>query len=209
MVETAVIQRHTNRRQPDGRAARTERTNAAVVEALLALIEEGDLRPSAQRIAERADVSLRTVFHHFEDLESLYATAAARQITRVMALTRPVDPSLPADARVVAFAAGRARQHEAIAPVRRAALLSEPFSGVLHRHLTWARMRDRDETARVFAPELVARAAGDRREVLEAMTAAASWSAWESLRAHQGLSVVQGRRVMRRMLSALLSQHHR
>ena len=66
----------------DGRTARAARTNDAVVDAWLSLIEEGDLRPGARRIAERAGVSLRSVFHHFEDLETLYATAAERQLRR-------------------------------------------------------------------------------------------------------------------------------
>lgn len=204
MADVAALIRHGEQRPRDGRAARTERTNEAVVEALLALIEEGDLRPSAQRIAARAAVSLRTVFHHFEDLESLYATAADRQIRRVMAVARAIAPTGAADVRIASFVAARARQHEAIAPVRRAAIISEPFSGVLHRRLTQARARDRAEVARVFGQELSARTAIERRELLEAMTAAASWSAWESLRAHQGLTAAQARRVVKLLLSALL-----
>src|SRR3989304_5263636 len=62
--------------QADGRSARAARTRDAVVEALLTLIEEGDLRPTAQRVAEHARVSLRSVFQHFRDLESLFAAAA-------------------------------------------------------------------------------------------------------------------------------------
>ena len=38
----------------DGRAARAARTRAAIVDALLALLEEGDLQPTANRIADRA-----------------------------------------------------------------------------------------------------------------------------------------------------------
>ena len=42
----------------DGRLARSARTRHAVVDALLDLLGEGDLRPTAARIAERAGVSL-------------------------------------------------------------------------------------------------------------------------------------------------------
>ena len=44
----------------DGRLGRGTRARTAVVDALLDLIEEGDLRPTAPRIAERAGVSLRS-----------------------------------------------------------------------------------------------------------------------------------------------------
>ncbi len=56
----------------DGRIARGERTRRKVAEALISLLEEGDTQPTAKLIAQRADVSLRLVFHHFEDMDALY-----------------------------------------------------------------------------------------------------------------------------------------
>src|SRR5437870_4843088 len=70
----------------DGRTARGQRTRAAVVDALLALLEEGDLRPPAPRIADRAGVSLRSVFQHFADRETLFAAVAAAQLERMRAV---------------------------------------------------------------------------------------------------------------------------
>ena len=189
-------------RDGDGRTARTERTNDAVVEAFLELIEEGDLRPGAARIAERAGVSLRTVFHHFDDLETLYTTAADRQIRRVAHEHPPVEG--PLATRIAAFADARARSLEAVTPVRRAAVLNEPFSPALAGRLRWARDHGQREVAAVFEPELRALKAAQRRELLAALTVAAEWSNWESLRAHQGLSRAQAQRVMARTLAALL-----
>ncbi|HEY0938137.1 MAG TPA: hypothetical protein VGD91_30885, partial [Trebonia sp.] len=51
----------------DGRAARSHRSRRAIVEALRALHAEGDLRPTAPRVAERAGVSVRTVWQQFAD----------------------------------------------------------------------------------------------------------------------------------------------
>jgi AcrR family transcriptional regulator len=189
----------------DGRAARAARTSNAVVEAWLNLIEEGDLRPGAARIAERAGVSVRSVFHHFEDLETLYATAAERQLRRVADLAPPpVDGSL--SERITGFVDARSHMLEAIGPVRRAAVLNEPFSPALATRLQWARARARDEVARSFDAELSLRKAADRRELLAAMTAASEWSTWEALRAHQGLSVAQARGAMKRTIAALLRE---
>ena len=51
----------------DGRLARSQRTRAAVIDALVALCVEGDPSPTALRVAERAGVALRTVYGHFAD----------------------------------------------------------------------------------------------------------------------------------------------
>jgi len=190
----------------DGRAARAERTRDAVVDALLALIEEGDLRPTAQRVAGRAGVSLRSVFQHFEQLDELHAAAADRQVQRVFSMARPVPREGPLDARLDAFVAQRARVLEAISPVRRSAVLSEPWAPEIAKRLRAVRRLGRREIERVFEPELTRRPPAARRELVEAMTVAASWSAWEALRTHQDLSPAQARRVMARTLRALLKE---
>jgi AcrR family transcriptional regulator len=53
----------------DGRRARSERSKQAIIEASLALMEEGNLIPTAQQISNRAGVGMRSFFRHFEDME--------------------------------------------------------------------------------------------------------------------------------------------
>jgi AcrR family transcriptional regulator len=53
----------------DGRRARSERSKQAIIEASLALMEEGYLIPTAQQISNRAGVGMRSFFRHFEDME--------------------------------------------------------------------------------------------------------------------------------------------
>ena len=55
-----------------------------IAEALLSLIDEGDLQPTANRIAERAGISLRVIYHHFGDLEALFREAAERETVRLI-----------------------------------------------------------------------------------------------------------------------------
>jgi len=190
----------------DGRAARSERTQAAVVDALLALTDEGDLRPTAARIALRAGVSLRTVFQHFQDVDLLFAIAAERQEQRMASLLEPPPAAGALHARIAAFVAHRARLFEAITPVRRAALLSEPFSDVLASRLQARRLLAQRDVERVFRPELRALPAAERRELLAALAVATAWPTWESLRAHQRLGERQARGVMARILRALLKR---
>lgn len=188
----------------DGRLARAARSRRAVVDALLDLLEDGDLRPTAARIAERAGVALRSVFQHFADLEALFGAAAERQMERLAGLLGDLPADGPLAERLEAFVQQRARLLEAIAPVRRAALLREPFSPAIATRLQLMRQLKRAEVERTFAAELERRERAERQDLLDALAAVSSWPTWESLRRHQRLSVERARRVMARTLAALL-----
>ena len=60
---------------------------------MIALIEEGHLRPTAAAIADRAEVSVRSVFQHFNDLGALFQAAADSTMHRVWSLVRPIPDS--------------------------------------------------------------------------------------------------------------------
>lgn len=189
----------------DGRAARATRTREAIAEAVLTMLEEGHLRPTAPEVAQRAGVSLRSVFQHFSDMEGLLASVSERQMESVLAQARYVPDDGPLSARIQALVAERARLYELITPVRRVGHLHEPFSPVIAERLQWSRARARDEVAAVFAMELNALPSSVRREVLAGLTAAASWSMWEALRSHQGLTATAAGGVMHRTLEAILT----
>jgi TetR/AcrR family transcriptional regulator of autoinduction and epiphytic fitness len=189
----------------DGRAARALRTRSAVVDALLALVAEGDLAPTAPRIARRAGVSLRTIYQHFDDLETLFAAASARQFEQVLELASPLPTDGPLTDRLDAFVEQRARVLEALTPVRRAAYVQEPFSAQIREGSRRMQAMARTEVERTFAVELRRLPAGERRDVLAGLDAAASWGAWETMRTG-GLSVDAARRVLRRVLAAVLGE---
>ncbi|MGC2444158.1 TetR/AcrR family transcriptional regulator, partial [Candidatus Binatus sp.] len=190
----------------DGRLARSARTRHAVVDALLDLLNEGDLRPTAARIAERAGVSLRIVFHHFDDLEAIYSELADRQAERVKPLTAPISVALPFARRVEKFAAQRGRLLETLSPVRRSAVLMEPFRPALAKRLKHARDLMRAAAIAAFAPELSKVAADEKRATVAALDVATSWVAWEQMRRHQGLSETEARTVMATTIRALLAK---
>src|SRR5438270_2018158 len=130
------------------------RTREAVVEASIALVNEGDLRPTAPRIAERAKVSVRSIFQHFDDLEGLYAAVGDRLVERLSHLRMSVDRSLPADARVAEVVRQRATLLEAITPIRRAATVHAPFSREVRARLQAGHDFLRTEIESMFATEL-------------------------------------------------------
>jgi len=188
----------------DGRTLRSLRTRTAVVDALLELIDEGDLRPPAPRIAERAGVSLRSVFQHFRDLEALFAIAADRQLERIVALARPLPADGELGARLDALVDQRARIFEAMTPVRRASLVQEPFSPQAVEARDRILALARADLERAFARELAT--APDPARLLHALDAASSWQVWESLRNHQGLAEGEARKVLHLLLSSLLTR---
>ena len=59
--------------ETDGRRRRSLDSRARIVEAMLELARQTGSAPSAEQVAQRAGVGLRTVFRHFQDMESLYS----------------------------------------------------------------------------------------------------------------------------------------
>ncbi|MFF0155916.1 TetR/AcrR family transcriptional regulator [Micromonospora sp. NPDC005203] len=189
----------------DGRTARAERTRAAIVEAHLALIGEGDLRPTGERIADRAGISLRTLWTNFKDMETLFEASGAEVLRQQDAAHRPISPGLPLAKRVDAYCRQRARLLQLIAPSARAAQMREPVSEQLHRNRLKHIERVRDEVAELFTVELAAAGPG-REQLLNALVAASTWQAWSMLRYGLGLGVDSARAVMARTVGALLAE---
>ncbi|MFG1649403.1 TetR/AcrR family transcriptional regulator [Micromonospora sp. NPDC049275] len=189
----------------DGRTARAERTRAAIVEAHLALIAEGDLRPTGERIAERAGISLRTLWTNFKDMETLFEASGAEVLRQQDAAYRPISPALPLAKRVDAYCRQRARLLQLITPSARAAQMREPVSDQLHRNRLKHIDRVRDEVEQLFAAELTHAGRG-REQLLNALVAASMWPAWSMLRYGLGLGVDQARAVMSRTVGALLAE---
>ncbi|MFI6263743.1 TetR/AcrR family transcriptional regulator [Micromonospora sp. NPDC051006] len=188
----------------DGRTARAERTRAAIVEAHLALISEGDLRPTGERIAERAGISLRTLWTNFKDMETLFEASGAEVLRQQDAAHRTISPALPLARRVDAYCRQRARLLQLIAPSARAAQMREPVSDQLHRNRLKHIGRVRDEVEQLFAAELPPSGPG-RKQLVDAIVAASMWPAWSMLRDGLGLGVDQARAVMARTVGALLA----
>jgi AcrR family transcriptional regulator len=191
-------------RPVDGRTARSQRTREAIVDATIALLEAGDLRPTAPRVAEGAGVSVRSIFQHFADLESLHAAVAERLVERVAVLLVPIEADLPLAERIERFVHQRSQLLEVVTPIRRAADVHGPFSVEIT-----ARLRDgqeflRAEVASTFAPELGAIAGDESDELLDALDVVLSWASWHTIRSVQGRDEVSARRVLIRLVHALL-----
>jgi AcrR family transcriptional regulator len=188
----------------DGRTLRAERTRAAIVDAHLALIGEGDLRPTGERIAERAGVSLRALWTNFKDMETLFEASGARLLAEYDAAWRPVPPAQPLSRRVEAYCRQRARLLQLIAPSARASAMREPVSAQLRLNRAQHVERVRAEVEVLFAAELAA-AGAQGRPLCHAIVAASMWPAWSMLREGLGLGVEDARSAMTRTVWSLLA----
>jgi AcrR family transcriptional regulator len=188
----------------DGRHLRSERSRAAVVDALLSLYDDGVVRPGVADIAARAGVSSRSVFRHFADLEGLAEAAIERQWQRVHLLFDAPPPGGDREARISALVDQRLRLHGAIIGVARAAVVLASSSAVVASTLRARRRLLGDQVDALFAPELDARPASARTELAAALEAAASLENVDYLRTHAGLGADRAAAVVRRTLRALL-----
>jgi AcrR family transcriptional regulator len=188
----------------DGRTARAVRTREAIVDASIALVDEGDLRPTAPKIAERANVSVRSVFQHFDDLEGLYAAVADRLVERLGHLGITVDPADPLSTRLPEVVRQRSVLLEAITPIRRAAVVHAPFSQEVRDRVQIGHEMLRSGIEKLFAQELDACSAKERAALLDALDTAFCWPTWDYLRGLNARTVDEASAVVLQMVSALL-----
>ncbi|RSM51296.1 TetR family transcriptional regulator [Actinoplanes sp. ATCC 53533] len=184
----------------DGRTARSERTRNAIVDAHVALILSGDLRPTADRIAKQAGVSLRALWSHFADMEALFAASGERILLQRDEAHRAVPVELPLAARIDAYCHQRARLLEHIAPAAKASALKEPFSPALQSYRRSHVDRVRTELKILFGREIN----GDET-LLAALTATSMWPTWGTMRDAMGLDQEAARLVLIRTVTALLA----
>jgi AcrR family transcriptional regulator len=184
---------------PDGRALRSERSRRAIHEALFALVGEGVLQPTAQQLADRAGVGIRTVFRHYEDMESLLAEIDARVAAEVLPLVTAPVPASGLEERARGLVARRAALFERIAPYKRSGDLQRwrsPFLRARHASL----VRELRAALLRWLPELE----GAPPDLVEALDLAASFEAWDRLRSEQRLGRERARATLERIVLALV-----
>ena len=182
----------------DGRRRRSQDSRARIVGALLELVREGNPSPSAEAVATRAKVGLRSVFRHFDDMDSLYREMTAVIEAELMSL---IANSLQGETwreRLLALVDRRSNAFEAVAPFRSASDLLRQRSPFLQE--AHARMNGflRAVLVNVLPDEL---AADPLR--LEALDMAMSFEAWRRLRADQGLELEPARETVRALVTSL------
>ena len=189
----------------DGRRASRDRNLSAVVDALLDLFAEGNLRPGADEIAARSGLSRRSVFRYFDDLDSLGRLAIERQLARVGHLIELEDPGTgPVEDRIERLISQRVGLFEAILPAGRVSRLRAPFEPVAAEELALSRKFFRRQVERHFGDVLQPLARGERNALLGAAEVLCSFEGYELLRLGHGQTPKQIGEVMRAGLRGLV-----
>ncbi len=174
----------------DGRRRRSEQSRDRIVAAMLSLVEAGAITPSAEDVAARAQVGLRSVFRHFKDMESLYLEMTMRVARGYMASLAPFESS-DWHGQLLEAIDRRCAIYDRMLPFKRAS--------DAHRHESRAIQANHEQIVALLRARL--------RMVLpphldgnviafETLDLLLSVEAWERLRLEQGLSAEMARKVI-------------
>jgi AcrR family transcriptional regulator len=188
----------------DGRNRRAAETRRKIIEAAKLMIAETSVAPTVVGVARRADVSVRSVFQHFHDVESLFVTVTD-SIRADLVVPELPSASRPLNARIEDIVKVFAELFDKVVPLRVAAGQFVDNPALLERSQQ-ARQELRTATFEVFAPEFATLSEQAREELADAIGAALSLDAWIVLRRRDKLSLERAVAVWRLTLTALLAQ---
>jgi AcrR family transcriptional regulator len=185
----------------DGRRHRSDRSRRRIIEALFDLIGEGDMSPSAVSVAERANVGLRTVFRHFEDMDSIYDEMTAE-------LTDAVLPEImaPFEAtgwreRLMESVEKRANIYEMVFPMKVCMSLRRFQSDFIKEQYERDIALMRSSLKSILPKEITS-----KQTLFAALETALAFTTWRRLRQDQNLSVEHAKESVRLMLDGLVAE---
>ena len=183
----------------DGRRKRGDQSRRRIVEAMIAFVREGEMSPSAAQVADRAEVGLRPVFRHFEEMEILYREIAEVTRARVLpAVQKPYAGATWQD-NLDELIARRISLYEDIMPLK--------VAGSVLRFRSPFLMADYNEHLRIERKtlrQLLPQALLEDRDLFRGLEMVTSFQAWRRLRQDQGLAVLEASRVVHRLVAGLL-----
>lgn len=184
----------------DGRFDRSVRTRAKIAAACIELVREGNLSPTSEDVALRAEVGHRTVFRHFQDMESLLREIQSQVEAAMIKFIRP-ETEGDFQARLTTLVKRRGLLYEETTNFRLSTMVriwQSPFlqrSNARYQSALWA-------SAQASLPEL-AKAPANVRAAIRSLLA---FSTWYELRHEQELSVRQAARVLVQSIETLLGK---
>ena len=189
------------------RAGPSERRTKAI-DAFLDLVLEHGTPPRPEAVAERAGVSLATLYRYFATLEELRHEAAARVLDRFPELFAVPDIGSGNRAqRIARFAAARLALHETLHPLEllvRSTTATDPAAA---EFVDVARRALADQVRLHFDDELRPLTPARRDDTVAAIAALTSIESWDQFRHSQRRSSAQTRRAWVDAIDRLLPDH--
>lgn len=184
----------------DGRTIRREKSRQRIIDAIIELVTDGKLEPTAEDVAVLANVTTRTVFRHFKDMEALYREIVADMHAETDALRVPFEPDR-----------GWREQFDELL-VRRTNL----FERYTNRLLLSESLRSRSPAIANEMDVLVSQLRESLKArlpkailsdsiALASLEVALGWEVWIRLRRDQGLSVKRARSAVEKLTDSVLA----
>jgi len=184
----------------DGRHQRSQQSRQRIIDAIIELVNEGVLEPTAEQVSARAGLAMRTVFRHFSDMDSLYREIHRRMYARVQAIA---DEGIEAEdwqATLHNLIDRRSRLHEEMMPMRLSAdALRHRSTFLQEEHRRFIGLA-RDMLRKVLPDQLL-----KNKLCFEALDALFSFDMWIRLRRDQKLSAAVARQLLHDGADALLA----
>lgn len=166
----------------DGRHARRDRNRVAVIDAMFSLLDEGAVSPSTDAIAQRAGVSVSSLFRYFEGLDDLQEQTIERHFERFAPLFEiPSIGSGSSDARISGFVISRLALYRSIAPVARLARSRSLDQPTIAETLASVRAGFADQVRIHFSAELDHRTPAQRDDLVGLVDALTAFESWDLL----------------------------
>jgi AcrR family transcriptional regulator len=184
----------------DGRRRRSEQSRAKIIEAMLSLVKDGRIVPTAEEVAVRANIGLRSVFRHFSDMEMLRQEMVGQMAKSHLKWFSPFEGD-DWRAQLKDLVSRRVSAYEEIMPFKRAADVRRHKSSAIgseyQRLNTIMRSRLRSILPEEFA---------NQESLFEALDLVVSIDAWQRLRDDQNLSIEDARKAVNLLVQAILHQ---
>ena len=180
----------------DGRRRRSQQSRDRIITSMIELVEGGAITPSAEDVAARAAVGLRSVFRHFRDMESLYQEMSHRIASQYQMWLVPFE-SPDWRGQLAETIDRRLTTYERLMPFKRA--------GDAHRHESPAMQAEYQQTLKLMRARLGSvLPATCAPDVFEAVDLLLSFEAWQRLRCEQALPEATARRVIDHQIAVAL-----
>lgn len=167
---------------------------------MLEVVGKGDYMPSAARVAEVAGVGLRSVFRHFEDMETLFGEMNEIIEAEVLPMVLQMPKGDTWQEKLADIAERRAKVFETIMPYRLAGEIKRFQSNYIMQNQRRI-LRLEAETIDVHLPSHLA----NNPTVSGSIKVILSFQTWRLLRHDMELTIDEARAVVRRMLDDSLA----
>lgn len=149
------------------------------------------MMPGAAAVAMAAGISLRTVFRHFEDMDSLYREMASLLESEILPIVMRPFEALDWRDRLSELVSRRADIYERVLPVKVAASVRRFQSEYLMEDYERFLRLEHASLASILPPEI----SNDRR-LFAALEMTTSFQAWRRMRQDQRISAADAEDVM-------------